>query len=175
MRRPLIAGPTTTLATTTMPPRCLDVWIPFLPRWLKTPLLSQQRSQSCIFRGAGAGAEIVHGDLSTRAGIVSSFFFAPQQRIRPPRPVGGVSIKHYLSWCGWRTLKKHPLIIHYKFRAEVNLLHPAEYKTSLQCFTDSAVDLASMFYCRSKQNGFLTKIRELWDHSIFVLFLFSEV
>ena len=82
MRRPLIAGPTTLATTTTMPPRCLDVWIPFLPRWLKTPLLSQQRSQSCIFRGAGAGAEIVHGDLSTRAGIVSSFFcpnnaFAP--------------------------------------------------------------------------------------------------
>ena len=57
-----------------------------------------------------------------------------------PRPVGGVSIRHYLSWCGWRTLKIHPLdhtlqihkykytppLAHYKFRAEGNLSHPAE-------------------------------------------------
>ena len=57
-----------------------------------------------------------------------------------PRPVGGVSIRHYLSWCGWRTLKIHPLdhtlqihkykytppLVHYKFRAEGNLSHPAE-------------------------------------------------
>ena len=28
--------------------------------------------------------------------------------------------------------QKTPLIIHYKFRAELNLLHPTEYKTVLQ-------------------------------------------
>ena len=137
MRRPHIPGPTT--LATTMPPRCLDVWIPFLPRWLKTPLLSQQRSQSCIFSGAWALFEIVHGDLSVRATaqkcLLSHFF-----PFSPPRPVGGVSIRHYLSWCGWRTLKIHPLdhtlqihkykytppLVHYKFRAEGNLSHPAE-------------------------------------------------
>ena len=97
-------APGPTMRTTT---RCLDVWIFRFCRWLKTPLLSQQRSQSCIFSGAWALFEIVHGDLSVRATaqkcLLSHFF-----PFSPPRPVGGVSIKHYLSLCGWRTLKIHP-------------------------------------------------------------------
>ena len=68
---------------------------------------------------------------------LSLVFFAT---ISSPSPVGGVSIRHYLLWCGWRTLKIHPLdhtlqihkykytppLVHYKFRAEGNLSHPAE-------------------------------------------------
>ena len=61
-------------------------------------------------------------------------FFAPQQCILPPRPVGGVSIKHYLLWCGWRTLKIQPRSYDYKFRAVLNLLHPTEYNTVFSRF-----------------------------------------
>ena len=74
-------APGPTMRTTTMPPRCLDVWIFRFCRWLKTPLLSQQRSQSCIFSGAWVEAEIVHGDMSARATaqncLLSHFFHSP--------------------------------------------------------------------------------------------------
>ena len=113
----------------------------------------------------GRGLRLSTG-ICQREQELSHLFFAPQQRIRPPRPVGGVSIKHYLSWCGWRTLKKHPWS--YITNSGRSWIYCTQRNTRLFC--RFCCWLPSMFYCQPKQNGFLPEIRKMQDHSIFVLF-----
>ena len=55
----------------------------------------------------------------------------------PSRPVGGVSIKHYLSWCGWRTLKIHMRsYITNSGRGRIYCTHRNTILTPLLCFAN---------------------------------------
>ena len=117
-------------------PRCLDVWISFLRVAQNSITVTAKITKLHLKRRGGGIRDCPRGSVLENC-LRSLVFFAT---ISSPSPVGGVSIRHYLSWCGWRTLKIHPLdhtlqihkykytppLVHYKFRAEGNLSHPAE-------------------------------------------------
>ena len=161
MKRPLMAGPGPTMATMSywMPPRCLDVWCRFC-RWLKTPLLSQQRSQSCIFRGAGALAEIVHGDLSTRATAqkcLLSHFLRLNNVFSPLVQLVGCQLS--IIYCGVGGG-------HSKYSPDHTITNSGRcwiyctQRNTIQCFPDSAtVDCVPKFYYPRPN-----KIKEMGGH-----------
>ena len=93
--------------------------------WLKTPLLSQQRSQSCIFRDAGAVSEIVHGDLSSKiVSALSSFL----RQYPPLVQLVACQLGIIYRGVGGGHSKYTPSIIHYKF-TNTNT-HPRSYITN---------------------------------------------
>ena len=75
-----------------------------------------------------------------------TFFILP-----PRRPVGGVSIKHYLSLCGRRTLKTHPRS--YITNSGRRWIYCTQRNT-MQCFQILLL-ITFVFYCKSKQNVLL--------------------
>ena len=101
----------------------------------------------------------------------------------PPRPVGGVSIKHYLSLCGWRTLKKHPRS--YITNSERRWIYCTQRNTRLHCsvFPDSSIDcnasvsyykVQTIYMCYFTQSGrccVKAFILTCFAHFRFILFL----